>query len=111
MSKKKIIALVFIVLWVVGVALAVIGRGNNITLTSIGIVLCFAYGLLPTIKIMLKAWSSTIGKVVRGSRGFAAKMLGFLIGVFVGGFVCVVMGVIVCPFIAIRYAIIDFKNN
>lgn len=112
MNKKKIIALVGLVLWVVGVILLAISLGgDNMALTMVGVVLCFFYGFLPTLKIVLNTWKKTIGGTVRGSRGFAGKLLGFFIAVVVGGLVGAAIGVVICPFISIYFSILALKSK
>lgn len=112
MNKKKIIALVGLVLWVVGVILLAISLGgDNMALTAVGVVLCYFYGFLPTLKIVLNSWKKTVGGAVRGSRGLIAKLFGFFLGVVVGGLVCVAVGIVICPFISVYFSILDLKKK
>ena len=111
MNKKRIIALVGLISWVVGAILIAIGLGvDNITLILIGAILCYFYGLLPTLKIVINTWRDTINRTVRNCRGFTYKLFGFFLSIVVGALVAVVIGVVICPFISIRFSILDFKK-
>jgi hypothetical protein len=111
MNKKRIIALVGLISWVVGAILVAVGFGvSNVPVTLIGVILCYYYGFLRTLKIVIGTWRDTIVRTVKNCRGFVSKLFGLFLSIVVGALVAVVIGVVVCPFISIRFSILHLKK-